>query len=1321
MAGVSRGSGTSASSGNSGSGRRGSSSASGSRGGSSSGSGNSAVNNGSANTGNTTNNSSANAGSNANNGSANNQETKTAVNAEKTKSVHTELGDFVSVVFNEGRISDYDVFVDGVDVTAALTNVDDEGKIVKWISTVASPKTLEVKKKGTGETIQTITLNQGTATEAVEAGNPEDTPKYLLTRGRVSIYDYYLGPKDKEGKEKLYPSTTTFDLAESRKENSKNVSTQYYVKPVAIDEHGRGIDGQQLVAKFSLSGEEQTKWFKAIDKISLLRYEDNTLINGNLTFDVSTEASKYGTNGVITIPTNQGNMRNHGLYLLNIHSSYTEETVTIPVEFVKAAKFSLKLQAQSNNAKQGERVGFDVVGENGATFGNDLKVDNMQVTLIKPDGTSHNLTYINDFFNFINYFIVYGTGGEDGKTVNTDQVGTYTLKVRYAGYQEMETKFEIFPGKAVNTEDSDSEKAARSAARKKSTGSSSSSTGKKADSVSAATAGSIGKKKSSKKKASEVDSTSSATGGGSTHYDARVIFNYDLLSNALLLNELNLLNSDAAAVVEQYYNMTIDDSSYLYNEGAEAFYSYRDYLNANAEKRRAGGKLLSFKDFIATAQKKDYNGPSQVLNVLEDGRLGALSDFKLVKGEKTPNFTGTTTEVGGEFSLKTEDKEYLKAIIGITVDGQSANLLNSYDKLVEIKPEEGTILVHRSAFNFFNTPELSTHTLRISAGTKYRDVELKLQFKEKADNLQFHVEGEAFTEKDVVLSLGTSEEAKNALENFAGIQLKAPNSSELRNLLDAMAGGKSGNDYYVLDKEKGTITLKAGLFKEAGEYQFFVKLSNRTKSLSGKIDVKENVDTPTNPDENANTEGHPETASFEAVTEKDKDKNYRTLSFTGLEREKLHAYLQNIEAVRVNGEDYTEAINLLHINKKQYIAISTKGDSYQDTLRLEKTALVEGENKVVIELKDKTKKTFKVNLSSEKNNTSNTENGNASALKAKEITMAKSFYGKVESYAVLFEGDSKEVQAKLDQIESVSLNGNALDQASAFAGGFGSFPENSYAVKNVMGAYGATPSLQFDPKSVQEGTNRLVVIFTDGKTLSLNFDQDGNILEDEGEEAAKDSHLEVVEKRESRNGVKYFALSFPEMSEEEAAAYLVKLSNVTVNGVKYTLSKTSPYKLFDKQYFADKKGTESTLNAALALTQVGGVKIGENEVVLETKDGESQSYLFTVEALTPPAFEEADQQSRGEVEISFTGKAADINAYLKREQLTVTVNGKKLELQRYRDNLRDASTSGAIEYSYVDKRNHFFIGKDALQAGENIVTISSPDYKEQSFSFTYEK
>lgn len=1364
VAGVSRGSGTSASSGNSGSGRRGSSSGSGStsgsRGGSSAGSGNSAVNNGSANSGNTANNSSANAGSNANNGStntgnnasnssanagnnanngsantenhgnsdnknkpnndgnsdnnqaSNNQEAKTAVNAEKTKAVHTELGDFVSVVFNEGSISNYDVYVDGVDVTAALTNVDDEGKIVKWISTVASPKTLEVKKKGTEETVQTISLNKGTATEAVEAGSPKDAPEYLLTRGRVSIYDYYLGPKDKEGKEKIYPSTTTFDLTESREENSKNVSTEYYVKPVKIDSDGKGVNGQQLVAKFSLSGEEQTKWFKYIDKISLLRYEDNTLIKEMLSFTTSTEETQYGTNGVITIPTAQDNMKNHGLYLLKIHSSYTEETVTIPVELVKAEKFSLTTRPDSKNVKQGGRVNFTVSGENGATFGNELKVDNMQVTLIKPDGSSHNLTYINDFFNLINYFTLYGTGGEDGKTVNTDQVGEYTIKLRYSGYQEMVGTFHIYEGKAVNTEDSATEKAAREAAKKKSTGSSSANSGKKADSVSAATAGSTGKKKNSKKKASEVDSASSATGGGSTHYDARVIFNYDLLSNALLLNELGMSNSDAANVVKLYHSMNLDESSYLYNEGAEAFYGFEDYLNANEEKSKAGGKLLSFKDFIATAPKKDYNGPSQVLNVLEDGRLGALSDFKLVKGEKTPSFTGTTTEVGGEFILKTEDEEYLKAITGITVDGQSANLLNSYDKPVEIKPKEGTILVHRSAFNFHNTPELYTHTLRISAGTKYREVELKLQFKEKADNLQFTVEGEAVTKKDVVLSLGTSEEAQNALKNFVSLQLQEPNSSDLRTVRDAIAGGKSGNDYYVLDTEKGTITLKAGLFKDAGEYQFFVRFLNRTKILSGKIDVKEHVDTPTNPDENANTEGHPETASFEAVNEKDKDKSYRTLNFTGLKRDELHAYLDNIEAIRVNGEDYAKAFSALHIEEKQYIAIKSKGDSYQDTLRLDKTLLVEGENEIVIELKDKTKKIFKVNLASDKEEKAIAVE---TIIKKSDILFGYNLQVKFKDM------DEKAMPAFEKAIKSVVLNGKPLKLEKTNGSQAG-----KYYFTLITGGFGGEDQLILSPEDAKEKVNTLVIEAEGYKNLTVKFDQDGKILKDVKEEKpeikTEDNRLEIVERREaSNNGAKYFALSFPEMSEEEAAAYLAKLSKVTVNGTEYSLAKTSPYRLSDNQYFADKKDKNSTLRATLALTKVGNVVVGENEVVLETKDGESQRYLFTVEALTPPAFEEADPQSRGEVEISFTGNATDINPYLKREQLTVTVNEKKLELQGYRDNLQYAPASGAIEYSYVDKRNHFFIGKDALQAGENTVTISSPDYKEQSFSFTYEK
>lgn len=1152
----------------------------------------------------------ANENNNANNenNNANNENSsveKSVLNTEKTKAVHTELSDFVSVVFSEGSLSDYDVYIDGTDVSEALTKVDDKGRILKWISTVASPKKLELKKKGSEELVQTISLNEGTA-DAIDAGNPEDAPKYLLTRGRISKYDYYLSPKDKEGQERIYPTSTTFDLEESRKENSKNVSTSYYVKPLLIDANGNSVNGEPLVAKFSLSGEEQKKWFDGINKLSLLRYEDNTLINRELSFESGTESAEYGTNGVIKVYSGQSNMRNHGLYLLNIHSSYSEESVTIPVELVKAEKFSLKIQAQSNNAKQGERVGFDVVGENGATFGNDLKVDNMMVTLIKPDGTSHELSYIHDFFNFTNYFILYGTGGADGKTVNTDQVGQYKLKIRYAGYQEMVKEFTIYPGKAVNLEDSDQEKAEKAAARKKSTGSSSS--GKKTDAVSAATSGSIGKKKKTDKKSiTKADSVSSATGGGSGHIDGRVVFNYDLLSNALLLNELEMLNSDALAVVKTYYSMTIDDSSYLYNEGADAFYSYRDYLNENADRKAAGEKLLSFKEFTENVGKKDYHGPSQVLNVLENGRLGGLTDFKLVKGKQTPSFSGTSTDIGGEFTLKTEDTAYLAAIKGVYVDRQTANLLdNTYTKPIVINKEEGTILVKRDAFNFWLTPEILPHTLRISA-EGYRDLKLKLQFKEKEDGLQFSVEGEAECKKDVVLSLGASDDAKKALENVIAVRIKKPKEGELKTVLDGVTGGKTKNDYYVIDKENGTITLKAGLFKEAGEYKYEIKIKNRTKRLSGTIVVKEAPETPSAPNEETDQEnikeGHPKKASFVPLSDKEKDKSYRTLAFEGLDRNELDTYLKNISAVTVNETDYIGASSPIRIGEKQYFAVGD-GYGYKNQLRLDKTSLVEGKNTVVIENSDGEQDRFVVELSSDKkenessgnkdNSASNAEK-KSSGLEVKEIVKVKNYTGAVESYAVLFKGKEEDVKSALSKIDTVSLNGKPLEKASSFIGGLGNFPEDKYAVKDYIGAFGGEVSLQLPAKALQDGRNKLSVKLSDKTIFTLNLDKEGNILKEEAPEG-KEFAIESINKKKSLFGSS-LQVKFKDMDKDAMSAFKKTVKSITLNGKTLepgmsTSSQTGKY------YF----------------TTIYGAYEGVDHLILSPEDAKEQVNTLTIEA-----------------------------------------------------------------------------------------------------------
>ena len=126
----------------SGRGGRTSSGSAGSSNSSGSGSSNSANENNNANN---ENNNANNENNNANN--ENSSVEKSILNTEKTKAVHTELGDFVSVVFSEGSLSDYDGYIDATNVSEALTKVDDEGRILKWISTVASPKKLELKKK----------------------------------------------------------------------------------------------------------------------------------------------------------------------------------------------------------------------------------------------------------------------------------------------------------------------------------------------------------------------------------------------------------------------------------------------------------------------------------------------------------------------------------------------------------------------------------------------------------------------------------------------------------------------------------------------------------------------------------------------------------------------------------------------------------------------------------------------------------------------------------------------------------------------------------------------------------------------------------------------------------------------------------------------------------------------------------------------------------------------------------------------------------------------------------------------------------------------
>ena len=875
------------------------------------------------------------------------EESKTAslVATAQTKLVHTELGNFLSFAFLDGTKEDYTVTVDGTDISAALTNVDDSGQIAKWRATVAHPKKLVISRNSDGKK-QEIELEEGKAqaeesTVEVVAGDPQDHPKYLLAQGTATVFDRLLPNSGKDGKERFTPKKSTFTLFEKKTKDPDAIQAEFYVKPVVIDAEGNGVGGKGIKAEFSLRTDKEKEWFNGIDQISLLRYEDNTVINRNLIFKKTDPVSgKHGFVGTLQVPVGQDNMRSRGLYILAIHSKKTEEVITLPIELQSNTRFQVDIAQETMAPKTGERVKFRINGENGESFGNEIKVDDMQVTLEKPSGKKEKLSYIDDYFNFGGNFILYGTSSNKEKTVNTDEAGMYTIKIKYSGYPALSKQFIVYKGEGQSAEDKQ-EDAARSNAR-------SAYSGKKADAVSAATSGKTsthaGKKESGKKgKESVYDGVSSATATGTVKTPVKVVFDYDLLENALVLNEIKALNEDARNVLVWYYGMNFDRFGYLFDEGAKNYYSVEKYMNALKDDEMAGGKIRSYSEYCKEAEAADFNGVSEVQFVLEDGTLGSLSDFKKYKGEDTPSFSGTTIKKGEDFTLITEDKEYIHDINGIYLDGESQNKLNEYYKTVLLDEKNGTIVIKRSAFNFYNTPEVGEHTLTIYAGEKYKKVDIILTITQEEINEEPEIVGEAVVGQDLTLSL-----AKAAVENFQSVSLQKKDG-KVKRILNKSDGGDSGNDYYVLDKGENQLIIKAGRFKEAGEYTVYVQIAGQNKTLNTTFQVKEKSATPEEHKEESDTLAVPEGASLEYDSS---DRTYQ-IGFGGEHSEEIKKYLTNITSVSVNGVSYGKASidNFKWLSGRYALMDSDGGD--KDVNGIVLSAPSNGANKIKVVVKAK--------------------------------------------------------------------------------------------------------------------------------------------------------------------------------------------------------------------------------------------------------------------------------------------------------------------------------------------------------------------------------
>ena len=858
------------------------------------------------------------------------------VAAEYTKLVDLGWIEYAVVTFKQGTLEDYNILVNGVDVTAAVSKVDDTGKIVKWATTVSAPKNIEVVRKSDNKR-ESLSYSNGKTTVAPSVGSKEDAPAYILTNGPISVFDYHLDNYDENGNVRKYPTTTTFDLSNNRKLNeSKNLPKANYVAPVEINAEGNG----QIVIKLTLD-ENSKKWFDELSNAKILDYEYKTL-NNAATFTKEMDTSHANT-GIVKINLPQSNVRNNGRYFVNLASDYSNDKYTVAVQVVRDTNYVLSQSTETPNPRIGNAdVLFNIAGPNGETFGNDLKMPVTGVDLKFPSGKIVSLKNIEEYsviMNVLHIYEKYKDKDTNEERVLLNEVGKYKVTVHADGYKDMSKEFEI----AADT---------------------------------------------SFRANAEVDTYSSATGGGSIslpsadgssstgsagyNINANLLFEHDLLANALILNHIGLRNDAATTVVNRFF--TYQKPEGVLTNDLTPIYDLADFLNKVKSERLDASTQLSFAEYLnGTTKQRAYVG--KIKRVLEDGLLGPVENLGDSIGEDT-TVTGLNAREDADFELSFTDANYLSKIEGIYLDGRGT-ALRSDSTVKQYEIVDGKLKIFASVLkNSFGIPYVGKHSLRIVAkGYKVQDLTLVVEREEgnititteNTDNLKLNEELKFNAQIN-------NHDAANVLKSLKELVLinKATNAEKT-----VLPVGQESNDIgYKI--ENGTIILASKTIKEAGNYTLVIKTNGYgQRQVDFSVKADESADT------SLNHEGM-EAPSVKSVTlikknpnsimgQFEDDNNYE-VEFNGTTQEK-NAFVGGNKEIKVvvNGKNYTKVVANGNVRDNQFRVgySSDNNKAGSNFLHLAANGFDQDTNTVVVTVEGYKPLTFTVNKNA---STSGTEN-----------------------------------------------------------------------------------------------------------------------------------------------------------------------------------------------------------------------------------------------------------------------------------------------------------------------------------------------------------
>lgn len=1007
-------------------------------------------------------------------GGSNSGSTATAgaiVDAEKAVVESTDMGTWLPLAFKDGYSIEKvtSVTVDGIDVTAKLSKVTTDGTIAK-LPLVRTPKQVVIKS---GDKTQTINLN-GSGAASVYAGT-QYLPKYVWAHGAVAAWDYYLTNYDKDGNVRINPTRTTFNLTEE-------ANAHPYYSPDAEVKDGEtfGEVVGNVTIMFNFNTDEEKAWFNGINKLELVEYNENkNTINSNLTYTSAGDVAHYNNKvGELTIPIGQSNFRNNGRYYVRVKSNGGDKaSVLVPIHVVNEKAPTLLLR---ETAVSGRNLHFAVEDMLYA-----IKNPIESVTLTDPKGDTKELRYINDYFLFGDLFVLYNDVNAEEGVNNLPYNGNYTITIRSNGFKEFSKSFKVTGGEDVSS--------------------------KQAAVVYQSAAYDV-----------MTHATGSGSGGGSSDssggymVSADLLFDSDLLANALLLEEMGVTCAAATKVVDNWYNVICDA---VFNQGDTTYKTHTGYLNAVNDAKVAGAEWLGYAEYIAAGNVKTTpNRPSAVKEVLEDGLLGDIQHSNTYGRLEAPKATVGETKENQDVEITFENADaYMGKITKLYLN----------DNWQELSADAYTIEGNKITIKA-DALKIGENKITVDA-TGYLSNVVTIDYaKETEKELSLSVATPISEGQDVVITVTNSE--GDFLKNLSGVVLKNSDGTEKTVYHQGYEG--SNAVYYVVSEDGKTITLKN---VEPGIYTVSVSANHYETLTTEEFTVERTTPLKTAP-------------SVAKHEKKDKDgllesTDYYRLTFSGLEGKDLDTYLGAIKKVTVGTKAYTEATSIYfqNDNYRTKIADSTYG-GYKDALDLAVNG-IDAEKGTLITVEAKGYKTMTYTLKGDSATTDPTPNpGEDTKLDAPAYTIAeKTEYGATGSYPyykVTFTGGNTREYVK--NITSVMVQGTEYSLVSGTEVG----EKSTSYVKET----GFEDDLKLGTGSfVANGKTTVTIKATGYKNLVINYGTDATPTEP----TTKPAPTGKIEHKEADN---YYQVSF---NGNDVSDYLNAITSVKVGNTDYTATEDS--------------------------------------------------------------------------------------------------------------------------------------------------------------------